>query len=458
MIKHKLPDKLSRNWPYYGLALLFIINLWLVWPGQMTPDSYTQYQEALTNTYSAAHPPLMSFVWHLCALVLTGSGLVCLLHLLLLYGACWTFMQSFKNSPLKFYYLIFPLLPAIAFYSSMIWKDVGLAFSYLAFSSGLTYFIIQEKKPSHSQYLVLILLLFYGTAVKFQAIYTAPGLILGLSFIWNNFKLNYKTWRTAIVGYLILCSSVLAVNQLLETPSANKHWWQYVKIYDLAGISIALNQPLFPDYILQAKNFDFELIKQKFNYERVDDLVFFSDSPIVSTINIIDLQNLLTHWRKAVYQHPLIYLQHRWHNWAKILFAKPLEKLDTLDFTQFKGLPWLANLNQVTSDQTNRIKISRSQKLAGCVSKVIFTVLKYFRYLLSFIFVFIFIIFSLIYGSFKLKNNYGLLLFIFSLTSLLLVLALFPFTMASALRYVYMPVCLTYAAIPIAYRAILSRM
>jgi hypothetical protein len=401
----------------------------------MTPDSYTQYQEALTNTYSTAHPPLMSYLWHLFTLIYSGSSSILLLHLILLYGACFIFMQSFKNSPLKFYYLIFPLLPAIFFYSSMIWKDVGLAFSYLAFSSGLTYFITQAKKPKVYQYLILIILLFYGTAIKFQAIYTAPGLIFGLCFIYNDFKLNYKTWCLTIASYLILCSSILATNYLLETPTKNQHWWQYVKIYDLAGISIALDQPIFPNYILQAKTFDFELVKQKFNYERVDDLVFFPESPIISTTKFSDLQDLLNTWSQTVYQHPLIYLQHRWHNWAKILFAKPLEKLDTLDFSQFKAFPWLASLNQ---------------------AQIVFIALKYFRYLLSFIFIFIFIIFSLIYSCFKLKNRYGRLLFIFNLTSLLLVLTLFPFTMASALRYVYMPICLTYAAIPLAYRATLS--
>ncbi len=434
----KLPDKLfhklSHSWPYYCLALLFFFNLWLVWPGQMTSDSYTQYQEALSNSYSAAHPPLMSYLWRLFTLISTGSGLILLFHLLLLYGACFTFMQTFKNSRLRFYYLLYPLLPAIFFYSSMIWKDVGLAFSYLAFGSGLTYFIVQAKKPTIYQYLILILLLFYGSAVKFQALYTAPGLVLGLCFIYNNFQLNRKVWLLTIVSYFLLYTSVLTINHLLETPGTNKHWWQYVKIYDLAGISIELDQPIFPDYILQAKNFDFIKIKQQFNYERVDDLVFFPDSPIISTTDSKQLKILLTSWYQAVYQHPLIYLKHRWHNWVNILFAKPLEKLDTLDFKQFKGLSWLADLNQT-----------------------IFIALKYFRYLLSFIFIFIFIIFSLIYSSFKLKNNYRLLLFIFSLTSLLLVLTLFTFTMASALRYVYMPVCLTYAAIPLIYLTILSR-
>lgn len=444
MIKHKLQipllaklsNKLAHSWPFCCLAILFVLNLWLVWPGQMTPDSYTQYQEALTNTYSTAHPPLMSFVWYLCTLIYAGSGPILLFHLVLLYGACSVFLQAFKNSQLKFYYLLYPLLPAILFYSAMIWKDVGLAFSYLAFSSGLTYFIIQQKTPKFYQYLILIVLLFYGTAIKFQAIYTAPGLVLGLCFMYNNFKLNYKTWCLTIVGYLILYSTVFATNYLLETPTKNQYWWQYVKIYDLAGISIVLDQPIFPAYILQAKNFDFALIKQKFNYERVDDLVFFPESPIISTTKSNELQELLTSWRIAVYQHPLIYLQHRWHNWAKIVFAKPLEKLDTLDFSQFRALPWLANLNQ---------------------AQIIFIALKYLRYLLSFIFIFIFIIFSLIYSCFKLKNNYGLLLFIFSLTSLLFVLVLFPFTMASALRYVYMPICLTYATIPLVYRVTLAR-
>ena len=96
--------------PYYCLALFFILNLWLVWPGQMTPDSYTQYKEALTNTYSAAHPPLMSFLWHLFTLIATGSGSILLFHLLLLYGACFIFMRAFKNSSLKFYYLLYPCL------------------------------------------------------------------------------------------------------------------------------------------------------------------------------------------------------------------------------------------------------------------------------------------------------------------------------------------------------------
>src|SRR3990167_5582785 len=424
-----------RKWWVIVFLGLFLLNLLIFWPGQISLDSIVQLKEAMMGIYSDHHPPIMALFWRYLLVVFPYTSGLFIFHMLLLYSSCLIFIRALKEYPAKCVYLFYPLFPPIFLYSSMIWKDVGFAFSFLFVSAAITYFVMHNKKPNMLQLFFILLILFYGSAVKFQAIYCAPFMLLGICYIFNNFKLNFKTLIYAVCAYAALFFVLNQFNNFLVPQAKKCDSWKFVKIYDLAGISLDLNRPIFPDYILNYKNFSFDLVKEKFNYERVDDIVFNADSPIPRVETEENRMQLLSLWKETVFRHPVSYLKHRFRNWIRIIFAKPLEKLDTLDFNQFETFSWFAKL----------------QSKGSILAKLVFFLLKAFRYLFSFIFVFIFMIFYLFLGFAKRKSRLGFILLMMNCAALTLVLVLSLFSMASLLRYVYMSVCLVHASHVIAY-------
>src|SRR3990167_3565222 len=221
-----------------ALLLLFFINLILFWPGQISPDSIAQLKQATTGLYSNHHPPIMAFLWRYLLKIFPYASGMLIFHLTLLYSSCYIFFQAFKNYRLKYFYLFFPFFPPILFYSSMIWKDVGFAFSFLFVAASLSYFILHKIKPSFFQLFGIYLVLFYGAAVKFQAIFCIPPLILAICITQNNFKINKKTILQFLLSTVCLIVSINIFNDFLVSKTEHSDSWKFVKVYDLAGISI----------------------------------------------------------------------------------------------------------------------------------------------------------------------------------------------------------------------------
>lgn len=428
--------------PYVLLFVFLSVNVYLFWPGQMFPDSVMQYNAALTGSYGDHHPPMMSVLWKLLDFVYKGPGLLFLFHLLLLYSATALFITIFCSSRLKWLYLFLPLVPPISLYSSMIWKDAGFAFSYLFVAAVLSYFIVNQKRPNIFISGLVLLVLFYGTGVKFQAIYILPVMLFGFCYVLNQFRINKRTIFLTIFMYAGFFGSLTAFNNYFVPPENKSHSWQMVKLYDLAAISLDTNAVLFPAFIQQSPIFSVEKMKEKFNYERVDDLVWGEQPPLKIGSTPEERQLIFDTWVAAVLHHPVIYLKHRFLLSWTMLNNYPIKKLATLDFSHYEGLKWL----------------SQSQKSDG-INKLIFTVLRVVRYPLKSIFLIPFILLYLFLGFWSLakKPEYAMPLIILSSAGLLLLFVLFFFSMASTIRYVYFTVCMFHASHGFAYMCFKQR-
>jgi hypothetical protein len=412
--------------PYYVLLIFFLINLYIFWPGQMNSDSISQYKAAITGVYFDHHPPMMSLLWRFLDHVIPGPGLILLFHLLMLYGACFIFMLCFETySKLKWFYVLMPIWPSISFYSFMIWKDAGFAFSFLLASAILSYFMVNKKHPNLLIILFILVLLFYGTGVKYQAMFVLPFMVTGLAYVSNNFKFNFNFFLIGIGLYLMIFGLVDKLNNYFVPESQKNHSWQYVKLYDLTAISLKTNEPLFPEFVIKNPNFSMESVKSKYNIDRVDDLVFFEGSPLKKGETPQERQEVLNYWKTNVLKYPSFYLQHRFNIWKNTILSMPFKQLETLDFSHWNSLSWLDWLFK---------------------SKAFHIFIEIFRYLLSFILLLPLIIFYFILSLFYLnKRRFALPLFMMSGVALLFVIVLFFFSMAACLRYVYISVCMVFA-------------
>ncbi len=440
--------------PQFLLGILFVINAFIFWPGQMTPDSVVQYKTALTGLYIDFHPPMISVLWRFLDKLYPGSGLLFLFHLLLFYFAAGIFTVIFKSSKFRWFYAILPLIPPLCFYSSMLWKDIAFTFSYLCVAALLSFFMVTQKKPSLIITMIMLALLFYGTGAKFQAMYIAPLFLLGFCTIFNKYQLTIKTIFYTVITSVVFLTSLTLFNNYLVPAERQGHGWQLVKLYDLAAISLDTQQPIFPDFILKNPDFSLARVQEEFNYEMANDMVSCKNPPLIVGANDEQRQLILQTWCHAVLAHPIFYMKHRLKLLFTMLNNHPLKKLESLDFSQYKGLSWFAQLQKpCTSDN----KFSAIMCMIAC--KILLGLLWLIRFPLKTIFIVPFLIFYFLLGLLSLRNTqkYALPLTLMSGAGLLLLFIMLFFSMASTIRYALFTICMFNACHGFAYTCFRSR-
>lgn len=421
------------------LILVFLLgglHLLLMWPGILSSDSQVQYAMAISGVYSDHHPPLMSFVWRYLDRIISGSGLMFLLHLSLLYGAIFYLIKSINNFRYRFILLLFPLIPQIFFYSNMIWKDVGFAFSFLLVATYLGYVTSKRQQlinyKSWYKIVILLIILLYGTAIKFQARYCAPVLLIWMAYICANYSLYTKKFiKYLCILILGFYFALYSVNYNLISNIQKSHSWQNVKLYDLAAISVAINQDLFPIFV---KNNNFTMIElttkfnrkplDRFKYYMVDDLIFGSDAILKIGVNEQERQQLYISWVKAVFQHPIIYFKHRINNMLSMLLYHP-------------GFKYI---NKILGDDF--------VVLSSICNVLVYLIM---ANLIPAIICAIYFIFG-IYILYKKNNNPAAVsLICFNAIGLIILMALFFCSMAGTPRYTYIMICMVHASHVFAY-------
>ena len=417
-------NKIKQYLPYIILTCSLLVTLLIAWPGCMTPDSFAQYHIAKSGIYSDHHPAIMSIVWRYLDMLYQGSGLMMLFHLLLLYSAVAYGVNIFFNSKLAYLVAMFPLFPIVLVYSCKIWKDVGFAFSFLFTTMMLSHAIAKQRLFTPIEHILFWLILFYGTCVKFQAQYCAPIVIAGYVIYHGLFILKNKI--KILLSFLLITtvfySLFLYVNNLLVPDAKKNNSWEYVKIYDLAAISINTGTMYVPNF-LHTSYFSSDRFVKIFNYPAVDDMVFGEYAIFRKSQNLQESKQLWQQWAKTVVLHPYLYLKHRAINLSYTILSLP-------EFFVIKNFL----VTKLNPDSYTYKIIYYTARVAGyvLVGHVVMV-------LLSILYLFL--------GAASLGKIWAAYpLIIFNSINCTILLALFFCSMAGTPRYTYIVACLTSAS------------
>ncbi len=409
---------------------LFSLELTLFWPGILRVDSIDQINQALSGTFNDHHPPLMGLYWAAISKICAGPGGMLVTHLLLFWGSIYNFTKIFQGS-LRFSYLLIGLLPPLVVFHPFILKDIGFAHCYFFAISCLTRYTIQKEKPSNWSLLGIFVVLFYGTAVKFQGIFILPILSFWIGkILYSRFQ---QSFAAAAGIFALLYATISIFNTQTATPSNS---WQYVKLYDLTGISLRIDQPCFPAYITQSPNFNMQHLKELYTPKRVDDLVFAPTPVLAKAQNDPDLKELWSTWMHAVLKHPMAYFQHR--------------------FDVF-----LEQINCSLVKAAHEIK-SRSEQISPRIFKILnflekWNLIQIAKIATTFSF---FLPFMLVYFLLGIQNRYttlGQAILFMNGIGLMLLGILFFFSMAAEARYIYLTIGCFHFSHPLVYALLQGR-
>jgi len=411
----------------YFSFFAFFFCLLLFWPGLMRSDSLLQMQQGLSLLPpSDFHPPMMGFIWGLFSKIYEGPGVLFVLHLALYWGAVALFANAKKSC---WVYLI-AILPPVFSYQLLVIKDVSFVNAYLFCAGWLHFYSMRKSSPNYYSVFIWFVVAFYGTCAAYQSIIALPWLCLWFSKVcWPQKAANWIKKGIAITGALGI--AMLIFNSSLTVSS---HRIQHNELYDLAGISVYLNTPLFPDYIKQHKDYDFERIKKLYNPRRVDDLVFLSDTPVHISSSPEELKALRTAWISAIFAYPMAYFKHRWDVFYQQLTMSLLKRPGDI---KEKTTPLIVEvLNWVEIAGVFSV-LSLLMAYAPYFGIQLFLVYKGFRY-------------------FKSDPKY-VNLFFQNIMGIALVSSLFFVASAAEARYAYLAVAMFYFSFPILKKDIINR-
>lgn len=222
-----------------GIAsiLFSIFSLVALYPGAMTWDSLDQLRQARAGTFSDWQPPAMAFVWSLFLNLNDGPGAMLIFHLTLLWATSltlykWCIREGYQYG---FIFLIIPILPWIMNFQFVLWKDVGMAYSWGLSVAICLYFRNHKKFPITAATLAAILF-FYGALVRSNSL--GAGVILMAFICTSIFKLNSirSSAGFMILGIVTIILAHLSAGALLNVKKANPV--SYVLFDDVVALKI----------------------------------------------------------------------------------------------------------------------------------------------------------------------------------------------------------------------------
>jgi hypothetical protein len=247
-----------------------------------------------------------------------------------------------------------------------------------------------------------------------------------------------------LITSFVLAYSIKGINNLLVTHrgTGSSHAWQYVKIYDLAGMSVACQNVVVPSFLWKKPNVTVTDIQNHY-YLYWEPLIVEPDSPLRATGNEVERQELMTSWQKEILSHPVAYLKHRWIIWTRGLLLLAPEKSWILKKLGHE-LPQYYSLNSAQKTPTPPMPFSH-------------WVLGELSQLFAFIFQLPFLLLFFPLGIRALRTSqapYAQILLFFSSMGSMLLGILFFFSLAAVPRYIYFTVYLFMLSLPLALRCL----
>jgi len=271
----------------------------------MSPDSFDQYKQAVDISFTDHHPPMMSIWWSFLLALYASPVTLLIFHLLMLWSALYLLAQKYNNN----YILLIGLLPFVVNFSGVLWKDVGLTYSYL-----LAFSIFLSVKNQSVRRKLFLLFIFYGTVIRPNVLLALFPILMYFYHIEFENKLLKSTVLSALTIILFIMINNIIVYGIFDTQKLYAGP-KIVMIHDLSGISKLTGQNYFPPKVNE--KFNVPVIIKKYKPELVNS-IFWGKGENFS-YEMIDKSSLFYAWKSAVLSNPQLYLNLRIEHFKSLL-------------------------------------------------------------------------------------------------------------------------------------------
>lgn len=342
------------------LILSFGAVFYAYFPGHYSNDSRTIFFQVLNFNFNDWHTPFMAFTWGILLKLTNLPESMFIIHtlILLIGGIFWVLITHKISSFLPIFVPLLILSPIITNFSAWIIRDVGFAY-YMLLVHGIIILSIIQNKISRKVLATVFCLLFCSFATRTNGIFS----LIPITFL--SIICYYKT-RPSIpstkfllkssIGTIIVIATIVLGNHIFcyyILDVQKRYPFQYIKLFDLAGISYYSNCEHFPDYIKNLDYYNFQVMldtyKSSVIKKRRGTHFFWTSTgepPLLPRLFKPSLQKDLTStWINAISKHPRAYLKHKWEIF-NILMSKGIKK-------HYTGIPNKESRDKLFKNKVN---------------------------------------------------------------------------------------------------------
>lgn len=302
------------------------VACYLLWPGTMNVDAFIQLEEGRTGLFYGWHPPLMGWLWSRLERVISGPGVMLLLHHLMFWPGLGLVVYHLQRSPAVSATLVLGIgaLPPVLSALGTIWKDVGMGAAFLI-AFGLLLHV--HRRHSVLWLVPAVAAIFYAVAIRHNAVFAALPLCLWLGHLM--IRRVVPGARPARLIAAVLGLGTLAVmsgfNWIITTrlvDDRRTYPAHQVMLHDLIGISVRIGSVVVPSFYADTA---LPLSGIACVYAPHNAVMpfsgFYGGCPITlrKLTRAKEVSELRTAWLAEVRKHPRAYAAHRWAFWREQL-------------------------------------------------------------------------------------------------------------------------------------------
>jgi len=316
----------ARWAPWLAAAAGLIVTVLAFYPGYLSFDAADQWQQARHGAYNSLHPPLLAMAWHYLDRVWPGPGGMFAMQATLYWAALALLIARLQASAsvraalvvaLGLWPPLFGLLPHL-------WKDVAMAVLLLLATALL---LRDVQRPALRTRIAAWLGLALICALRHNAVLAILSLAGWL--VWR--EMAVRQWPVSTPRKLLVTVLLSAALQWLaglpaRAPSVMPvdSPWSVVALWDIAAVSIAERQLLFPSGLARA-DVDLALLRERFSpYSNTS--LFIDDAfrhSLFVPYSDDERARLRNAWLRLPLDHPRAYVAHRARLSALLLGIHP---------------------------------------------------------------------------------------------------------------------------------------
>lgn len=241
--------KLHKYKIQFIIFICFFVSYLIFYPGTMTTDSITQFQQAVSHSYSDWHPPLMSFLWSKVMALGVHSAPFLVVQLAFFWYSVLLIYQRYIYHKYAWIIILLPICPWILNFMGVLWKDVQFAYALLLL---VALSLRINSKSQHTNiikvmvFIIQILLFFYALNLRHNSVFALVPVGYLLFYMWiprvGKFSLLLYSCILIIVSFTI---GKFVNEHILNVEKTHPEY--YVMIDDLYHLSLERGQSLIPN-------------------------------------------------------------------------------------------------------------------------------------------------------------------------------------------------------------------
>jgi hypothetical protein len=300
----------------------FALAVAAYYPGSLSNDSITMFQQVTGGYWTNAKPPTMRHLWWVTNQAICGPGGILLVHLLAYWGGVLLIAtECAKGAAARSAIVVgLGLLPPSFGLLAVIWVDVGMT-SFLLLGTGIALHA-RRRRPRLLLSLLALAALAFGALLRFNAIAALPPLLLLVvrgGFRSESPRRNVR----ALVAAAVLTVVVFGLSIVIQQWGTSRRMasWAAALVWDLAAITVETQEMWVPDYVLvdPGRQDGVEMVEELFR--RSSSVSLYWGPHVFADFGIDPerLRPLPGDWLAAVRLHPGAYLRHRLRTAAGLL-------------------------------------------------------------------------------------------------------------------------------------------